>query len=213
MTTSEVTTPLNSGSRFAALDVIQETDETNENEARAMPMPSVAASPRASTLVKAKFSVPTVAQSSKQGGSNVTRKEAMRVNEVQQVAHHITKGFAPRGSEKTYNVLVLDGQKPVASKNTVINATFTLNMDKHVAVHVVEKGTNHVLRDNNGRILPSYILGFNKNTMGIKGVQHSGLKTKKCDKHGSSKEMRQTWVNKANYGYVYLVVSHKAGQG
>ncbi|KAK8694602.1 hypothetical protein V6N13_072150 [Hibiscus sabdariffa] len=87
----------------------------------------------------------------------------------------------------TRNVLVLDGQKPVASKNSVIHAIFTLNQDKHVAVHIVEKGTNQVLRDNNGRVLPSSILGFNKNTTSIKGVQRNGLKTKKHDKRESTK--------------------------
>ncbi|KAK8694601.1 hypothetical protein V6N13_072149 [Hibiscus sabdariffa] len=82
MATCEVTTSLNYGSRFAALDVIQETDETNENNERVIHVPSVDASLRGSALVKAKFSVPTVAQSSKQGGSIVTRNEAMRVNKV-----------------------------------------------------------------------------------------------------------------------------------
>ncbi|KAK8575062.1 hypothetical protein V6N13_033712 [Hibiscus sabdariffa] len=73
-----------------------------------------------------------------------------------------------------------------ATRGKVIAASRSLKSDKHIAVCVIEKGTNRILKELNGRssygpIRKTNSKGQNRNGMGTTGMPRKNRKPKKND--------------------------------
>ncbi|KAK8612698.1 hypothetical protein V6N13_092809 [Hibiscus sabdariffa] len=79
----------------------------------------------------------------------------------------------------------------IASVTKVVPVATSLQKAKHIVVQVGRGGENHVLREKNGRVLPSLFHGSSKKdrihgVQGLRGKLKSGSIVKKRDERGSS---------------------------